>query len=105
MVRDEARSGAPQERTWADGHRLLSPAQAAEACGVHPRTLARWAATGAITAVVTPGGHRRYRAEDIEALVSWQDERGGGRVRWAVARAVRMTRPETTEGPAGPPLP
>jgi excisionase family DNA binding protein len=45
--------------------RLLTPAHAAAALGVAPRTVARWSDAGRLGAVRTPGGHRRYRAEDV----------------------------------------
>jgi excisionase family DNA binding protein len=38
--------------------------------GVDPDTLRRWADEGRIEAYVTPGGHRRFDRETIEALVS-----------------------------------
>lgn len=47
---------------------LLSPAEAARLLGVTTKTLGRWVHIGKITAVVTPGGHRRYRREDVERL-------------------------------------
>jgi excisionase family DNA binding protein len=38
--------------------------------GVDPDTLRRWADEGRIEAYVTPGGHRRFDRETIEALVT-----------------------------------
>jgi excisionase family DNA binding protein len=38
--------------------------------GVDPDTLRRWADEGRIEAYVTPGGHRRFDRETIDALVS-----------------------------------
>jgi excisionase family DNA binding protein len=38
--------------------------------GVDPDTLRRWADEGRIDAYVTPGGHRRFDRQTIEALVS-----------------------------------
>ncbi len=38
--------------------------------GVDPDTLRRWADEGRIEAYVTPGGHRRFDRQTIEALVS-----------------------------------
>jgi excisionase family DNA binding protein len=45
--------------------------------GVDPDTLRRWADEGRIEAYVTPGGHRRFDRQTIEALVSAR--RTGGR--------------------------
>lgn len=49
---------------------LLPSHAAAQRAGVTVRTLHRWEAAGRISAVRTPGGHRRYRAADIDALLS-----------------------------------
>ena len=46
---------------------LMTPAQAAAALRVAPRTVARWAAEGKLTSVRTPGGHRRYLVIDVQA--------------------------------------
>lgn len=40
--------------------------QAAKQLGVHPTTLRRWADTGEIAVMVTPGGHRRFAVDEIE---------------------------------------
>lgn len=49
---------------------LLKPSEAARLLGVGPTTLARWARSGQITAVTTPGGQRRYRTGEIHALLN-----------------------------------
>lgn len=36
---------------------------------VDPATVARWARTGRLRVVRTPGGHRRYFRADIEAIL------------------------------------
>ncbi len=41
---------------------------AAEQLGVHPVTLRRWAESGKIEVVRTPGGHRRFPGAEIERL-------------------------------------
>lgn len=41
---------------------------AAEQLGVHPVTLRRWAESGKVQVVRTPGGHRRFSASEIERL-------------------------------------
>jgi excisionase family DNA binding protein len=39
---------------------LLTPREVAEMFGVRTTTIARWAREGKLTALHTPGGHRRY---------------------------------------------
>lgn len=52
--------------------RLLSISAAAKQLGVETRTLQRWDLDGKLKAVRTPGGHRRYRLSDIQALQGQQ---------------------------------
>jgi putative resolvase len=42
--------------------------EAARLLQVHPNTLRRWEASGAIVAGRTPGGHRRYPLSEINRL-------------------------------------
>ncbi|MBI3362703.1 MAG: helix-turn-helix domain-containing protein [Chloroflexi bacterium] len=49
-----------------ENERWLSLKQASDSLGVHPTTLRRWADNGEIQVMVTPGGHRRFAASDIE---------------------------------------
>lgn len=48
----------------------LSPQQAAERLGVHVDTVKRWADKGKLPCWTTPGGWRRFAAEDLDALVA-----------------------------------
>lgn len=48
---------------------LLSPGEVARLFAVNPKTVSRWARDGKISSVRTPGGHRRYLASEIEALL------------------------------------
>jgi excisionase family DNA binding protein len=48
---------------------LLRPREVAELFGVRTTTIARWAREGALIAVTTPGGHRRYRRSEIIAAL------------------------------------
>jgi excisionase family DNA binding protein len=48
---------------------LISLGKASEILGVHKATLRSWDDRGIVEAVRTPGGHRRYRASDIDALL------------------------------------
>ena len=42
---------------------------------VDPKTVTRWAQAGKLASVRTLGGHRRYRAGDVEALLSGERPR------------------------------
>jgi excisionase family DNA binding protein len=48
----------------------LTTQQAAKYLGVSIRTLYRWEDSGLLKPRRTPGGHRRYSREDIDALLS-----------------------------------
>ncbi|WP_285572976.1 helix-turn-helix domain-containing protein [Actinoallomurus iriomotensis] len=48
---------------------LLRPREVAEMFGVRTTTIARWARDGILSAVATPGGHRRYRRAEITAAL------------------------------------
>lgn len=50
-------------------NRLLTPREAANAFGVTVKTLGRWARAGRLSSVRTLGGHRRFRAHEIRALL------------------------------------
>lgn len=49
---------------------LLYPSEAARLLRVHPKTLTRWAACGALRAVVTPSGHRRYPLSEVQRILA-----------------------------------
>ncbi len=36
---------------------------------VDPKTVTRWAASGRIGSIRTPGGHRRFRESEVRALL------------------------------------
>lgn len=61
-----------------DGHsdRLLTPGEVAALFRVDPKTVTRWAASGRISSIRTPGGHRRYREVEIRALLGINDGQG-----------------------------
>lgn len=60
----------PETAENRDASRLLLPAEAAGRLGVDVRTLANWDRAGKLTAKRLPGGHRRYREHEVEALAS-----------------------------------
>jgi excisionase family DNA binding protein len=82
---------------------LLSLSEAAELLGVHPATLRRWSDKGDVLVIMTPGGHRRFPATEIERL------RGasGGLASPAsasdhlVQTAIDSAREEISHGPPG----
>lgn len=47
----------------------LTTQQVAALFAVHPATVVRWADDGQLPCFRTPGGHRRFRREDVEALL------------------------------------
>jgi excisionase family DNA binding protein len=49
---------------------LLTPSEVAEIFRVHPHTVTRWAASGKLSSLRTPGGHRRYYAREVEAMLA-----------------------------------
>lgn len=49
---------------------LLPPEVAARRLGVSPRTLLRYATASKVPSVLLPSGIRRYRPEDIDAVVA-----------------------------------
>lgn len=52
---------------------LLTPAEVAKKFRVDPKTVTRWAKAGKLTSIRTLGGHRRYRAAEVNKLLE-----GGG---------------------------
>jgi excisionase family DNA binding protein len=48
---------------------LLTPGEVADMFRVNPKTVTRWARAGKISAVRTLGGHRRFRAAEIQQLL------------------------------------
>ncbi|GAA1014557.1 BldC family transcriptional regulator [Nocardiopsis tropica] len=47
---------------------LLTPAEVARLFRVDPETVTRWAFTGRIGSLMTPGGHRRFRESEGQML-------------------------------------
>lgn len=49
--------------------RLLTTTDAARLLGIHPATIRRMAARGDLPHRALPSGHRRYRRDDVLALL------------------------------------
>ena len=62
MTGQEKREGGPP---MTGGSAFLSRGEVARLFGVSVSTVTRWARTGLIPAVRTPGGHYRFRADDM----------------------------------------
>jgi excisionase family DNA binding protein len=67
---------------WTATQPLLTPKAAAGCLGVSTDTLRRWADGGAIGYETTPGGHRRYRADEVNRV------QANGRSRATVASSL-----------------
>jgi predicted site-specific integrase-resolvase len=62
-----ARPGAARPQP---GPRLYLPGEVAALFRVDPVTVTRWGNTGKLTAIRLPGGHRRYLADEVDALLN-----------------------------------
>jgi excisionase family DNA binding protein len=49
---------------------LLTPSEVANAFRVDSKTVSRWARTGKLRCIRTLGGHRRFFASDVVALLN-----------------------------------
>jgi len=49
--------------------RLLTPGEVALMFRVDPTTVTRWAASGRIGSIRTPGGHRRFHESEVKGLL------------------------------------
>jgi len=49
---------------------LLTPREVAAVLRVDQKTLLRWEKAGKIRACRTPGGHRRYYADDVRSILN-----------------------------------
>lgn len=63
---------------------LLTTGDVARLFQVHERTVAEWARTGRLPSLRTPGGRRRYLAEDVRRLLDNVD--GASRMPASLAR-------------------
>jgi excisionase family DNA binding protein len=61
------------DRSNSAKSRLLTPGEVAEVFRVDPKTVTRWAAAGRIGSIRTPGGHRRFREDEVKALLEGGD--------------------------------
>ena len=76
----------------------LTLSQAAERFGVHPSTLRAWADKGLLPVHRTRGGHRRFRADELDLWDSSKDVGAEEESNALVQRAMRQTRFQLSEG-------
>lgn len=72
----------------------LSLGEAAETLGVHPSTVRSWADQGLLPAHRTPGGHRRFRKQDVEMQLKMKHGEGeleAASVIQSILRTARVT--------------
>jgi len=53
----------------SESDQLLTPSEVAALFRVDPKTVTRWAKAGKLASIRTLGGHRRYRASEVYALL------------------------------------
>ncbi|MCS3781171.1 excisionase family DNA binding protein [Tsukamurella ocularis] len=64
------RAADPRAAVPRQPERLMTPGQVAALFNVNPKTVTRWAGAGLLGSVRTPGGHRRFRASEVFALLN-----------------------------------
>ncbi len=57
---------------------FLTPNQVADRLLVAPVTVRLWASRGLLPSVSTPGGHRRFRVQDVEAFIAKRQQLQSG---------------------------
>src|SRR5690606_16120902 len=70
----------------------VSLRQAAEMLGVHPATVRNWADKGDLPSRRTPGGHRRFRKNDLLQYAETQGELQPLEVQVIIQNALGQTR-------------
>jgi excisionase family DNA binding protein len=71
MARDRSSRPTSSEPQW------LTLGEAARYLGVAQSTIRKWSDTGRVRAFYTPGRHRRYRREDLDAFLEGSGGPGG----------------------------
>jgi excisionase family DNA binding protein len=54
----------------APADRLLTASEVATLFRVDPKTVTRWARSGKLTSIRTPGGQRRFRQTEVQAFLT-----------------------------------
>jgi excisionase family DNA binding protein len=86
-----------------NNERLLTPGEVAALFRVDPKTVTRWAASGRITSIRTPGGHRRFRESEVRALLRGESEVSPEGHPAALRRTTLAPTPPPRPPPPAPP--
>jgi excisionase family DNA binding protein len=78
-VEDSMTDQAAVAQMPSDRGRLLTPGEVAQVFRVDPKTASRWAATGLLPSIRTPGGHRRFFEADVRALLNGEGDKASER--------------------------
>lgn len=81
-----------------DNSEWINLGDAAEFVGVHPTTMRAWADKGEIPSQRTPGGHRRFRLQDLEAWVETQSHSQQAGAQLIMQNTLGQARLKLTEG-------
>lgn len=81
-----------------DSSEWVNLGDAAEFVGVHPTTMRAWADKGEILSQRTPGGHRRFRREDLEAWIENQSRSQQAGAQLIMQNTLGQARLKLTEG-------
>lgn len=76
----------------------VSLRQAAEILGVHPATVRNWADKGDLPSRRTPGGHRRFRRNDLQQYAETHGELQPLEVQVIIQNALGQTRQQVGTG-------
>jgi excisionase family DNA binding protein len=85
-------------RCSLDNSEWINLGDAADFVGVHPTTMRAWADKGEISSQRTPGGHRRFRRQDLEAWVEAQSHSQQAGAQLLMQNALGQARFKLTEG-------
>lgn len=69
-----ASKGKPRAVHRTRRSEFLTPTEVADRLLIAPVTVRLWASKGLLPSIATPGGHRRFRAEDVDAFIAKRRE-------------------------------
>ncbi len=81
-----------------DNSEWVNLGDAADFVGVHPTTMRAWADKGEIPSQRTPGGHRRFRRQDLEVWIESQSRSQQAGAQLIMQNTLGQARLKLTEG-------